>query len=81
MTDSFVFTSLSVKEVAATYAKAHGKHGSKDTSTDNYSNFIRKKYLSIVGTPKWADLSVKREQDDEDSDDEFFRVRIHQRLA
>ncbi|XP_059079896.1 U3 small nucleolar RNA-associated protein 18 homolog [Tigriopus californicus] len=62
-----------VKEVASTYAQAHGKHGSKDTSTDNYSNFIRKKFLSIVGTPKWADLSVKRDHDDEDSDDEFFR--------
>lgn len=65
-----------VKDVAATYQKAKGKHGTKDTSTQEYSEFLEKKYLSFVGTPKWAEVPGPDEnQEDEDSDDEFLRVR------
>jgi hypothetical protein len=62
-----------VKDVTATYTKAVGKHGNKETSDEKYSKALKKKYLSIVGTPKWADLDQDGAGGD-DSDDEFFRV-------
>jgi len=61
-----------VKDVTASYAKAKGKHGAKETSTQNYADTIRKNFSSMVDTPKWADLNRGRGSDD-DSDDEFFR--------
>lgn len=60
-----------VKDVTATYKKAIGKHGSKETSTENYANQLRKNFKSMCDTPKWADLENQKK--DEDSDDEFFR--------
>ena len=67
-----------VKDVTATYTKARGKHGQKETSTEKYSKALKKKFISIVGTPKWADLARKsRREEDEDSDDEFFRVTVN----
>ncbi len=63
-----------VKDVVANYKKAKGKHGQKETSNENYSEFLRKKFTSLVDTPKWADLDRDRDEGD-DSDDEFFRVK------
>jgi hypothetical protein len=58
------------------YSKARGKHGMKETSTEKYSKSLKRKFQSLMGTPKWADLDQKKiAKDDEDSDDEFFRVR------
>ena len=65
----------SVKDVTATYSKAKGKHGAKETSEELYSKAVKKKFVSIVGTPKWADLDAKKIRD-EDSDEEYFRVRV-----
>jgi hypothetical protein len=61
-----------VKDVTATFAKGVGKHGKKETSTENYAKTLRKNFSSLMDTPKWADLDVQRQT--EDSDDEFFRV-------
>ena len=61
-----------MKNKTAEYNKAIGKHGRKETSTENYADSLRKKFSSLVDTPKWADLDHKKE--DADSDDEFFRV-------
>ena len=61
-----------VRDVAASYNKAKGKHGQKEFSKENYAETLRKKFKTLVDTPKWADLS--RRHDDEDSDEEFFRV-------
>jgi len=57
--------------VTATYAKAPGQHGAKETSTEAYSKALKRQFVSLMGTPKWADLDGRR---DEDSDEEFFRV-------
>ena len=61
-----------MKNKTAEYNKAIGKHARKETSTENYADSLRKKFSSLVDTPKWADLDHKKE--DADSDDEFFRV-------
>jgi len=63
-----------VKDVVATYKKAPGKHGQKATSDEKYSDFLRRKFTSLVDTPKWADLDNGKNEED-DSDDEFFKVR------
>ena len=63
-----------VKDKTKEYKKAIGKHGQKETSTENYAQSLRKKFSALVDTPKWADLDYKNE--DGDSDDEFFRVTI-----
>ena len=63
-----------VQDVVASYAKAKGKHGAKEVSAENYADSIRKKFLTMVDTPKWADLGRSKGSGD-DSDDEFFRVR------
>ena len=65
---------IQVKDVAATFSKAKGKHGQKDTSTENYAKSLRKKFTSFMDTPSWADLKGFKSKDEEDSDDEFFRV-------
>lgn len=62
---------LQVKDITATYAKAKGKHGKKETSTDNYALSLRKQFTNLMDRPKWADLQAAFQ--DEDSDDEFFR--------
>ena len=59
--------------MAATYSKAKGKHGQKDTSTENYAKSLRKQFTSFMDTPSWADLKGFKPKE-EDSDDEFFRV-------
>ena len=42
-----------VKDVAATFSKAKGKHGKKDTSTENYAKSLRKSFASFIGdTPR-----------------------------
>jgi len=61
-----------VKDVVASYSKAKGKHGKKETSKESYAETLRKKFKTLVDTPKWADLS-RNSAEDEDSDDEFFR--------
>ncbi len=66
-----------MKDVTATYTKAVGKHGLKETSTESYSKSLKRKYVSMVGTPSWADLDRnKKSRGDADSDEEFFRVII-----
>ncbi len=59
--------------MTATYAKARGKHGLKETSTEKYSQTLKKKFTALMGAPKWAELGRKG-VDSDDSDDEFFRV-------
>jgi len=59
-----------VKDVTATYNKAKGKHGEKETSTENYGKSLTRKFKSVVGDPAWASLDRK---EDADSDEEFFR--------
>ena len=61
-----------VKDKTAEYTRAIGKHGRKETSSENYADSLRKKFSSLVDTPKWADLDHRKEEGD--SDDEFFRV-------
>ena len=63
-----------VRDVVATYDKAPGQHGPRETSDLAYTKELKKKFVSIVGTPAWADLD-RRKKKGEDSDDEFFRVR------
>jgi len=62
-----------VMDVVASYGKAKGKHGAKETSKEKYADSIRKKFMTMVDTPKWADLGRTRGGADQDSDDEFFR--------
>ncbi len=64
-----------MKDVTATYTKAVGKHGEKETSTEKYSRALKRKFVSLMGTPSWADLD-KKNKEDSDSDEEFFRVRL-----
>lgn len=64
--------SFRVRDVTANYTKAVGKHGSKETSTEQYSSALQKKFMATFGNPKWADLD--RAPKDSDSDDELFRV-------
>jgi len=59
-----------VKDVAATFSKAVGKHGEKETSTEQYGKSLSRKFKSVVGEPAWASLD---KNEDADSDDEFFR--------
>ena len=66
--------SFRVKDKTASYTKAIGKHGRKETSTENYAESLRKKFSSLVDTPKWADLDHQRDEGG-DSDDDFFRVK------
>jgi hypothetical protein len=67
-----------VKDKTAEYTRAIGKHGRKETSTENYADSLRKKFASLVDTPKWADLDHQKE--DGDSDDEFFRVNYLEKI-
>ena len=60
-----------VKDVTESYAKAKGKHGKKEISTENYAKSLRKQFTSLMDSPQWADLTMQKEI--EDSDDEFFR--------
>lgn len=59
-----------VKDVVSTYSKAVGKHGTKEVSEEQYGKTLSRKFKSVVGEPAWAALG---QDDDEDSDDEFFR--------
>ena len=58
-----------VKEVAATYSKAVGRHGQQDTSTELYQRAVQRKFKAVVGEPSWANL----DREEGDSDEEFFR--------
>ena len=60
---------VQVKEVAATYSKAVGRHGQQDTSTELYQKAVQRKFKAVVGEPSWANL----DREDGDSDEEFFR--------
>lgn len=62
---------VKVKDVTATYTKAPGKHGLKETSEASYAAALRGKFASIVGAPKWAELD--RRDGGYDSDEEFFK--------
>jgi len=48
-----------LKDVVAGYKRAPGKHGSKETSTTNYKQYLEKNFVSVHGqaTPKWAELN------------------------
>ena len=59
-----------VKDVTATYNKAVGKHGEKETSIEQYGKSLTRKFKSVVGEPAWASLD---KDEDADSDDEFLR--------
>ena len=59
-----------VKDITKTFSKAKGKHGKKEISTENYAQNLRKQFMNLMETPKWADL---QRVETEDSDDEFFR--------
>ena len=59
-----------VKDVTATFNKAIGKHGEKETSTEQYGKSLSRKFKSVVGEPAWASLD---RNEDADSDEEFFR--------
>ena len=63
---------LEVKDVTASYTKAIGKHGRKETSTENYAQSLRKNFSNLMDRPKWANLQLQKDSE-EDSDDEFFR--------
>ena len=63
---------LEVKDVTANYTKAVGKHGRKETSTENYAQSLRKNFSNLMDRPKWANLQLQKDSE-EDSDDEFFR--------
>ena len=63
---------LEVKDVTASYTKAVGKHGRKETSTENYAQSLRKNFSNLMDRPKWANLQLQKDSE-EDSDDEFFR--------
>ena len=63
---------LEVKDVTAGYTKAIGKHGRKETSTENYAQSLRKNFSNLMDRPKWANLQLQKDSE-EDSDDEFFR--------
>jgi hypothetical protein len=52
--------------------KAAGKHGAKETSEEQYGKALERRFKSLVGEPEWAKLD-RPEQEDGDSDDEFFR--------
>ena len=64
---------LQVKDVAATFTKARGKHGGKDASSENYANSLRRKFTALKDTPKWANFESRGVDAEDDSDDEFFR--------
>jgi len=57
----------------ATYTKAKGKHGEKETSEEQYGKSLSRRFKSVVGEPAWASLDKRDEEGDGDSDDEFFR--------
>jgi len=59
-----------VKDVTATFNKAVGKHGEKETSNEHYGKSLSRKFKSVVGEPAWASLD---RNEDADSDEEFFR--------
>jgi len=59
-----------VKDVTATFSKAVGKHGEKETSIEHYGKSLSRKFKSVVGEPAWASLDKK---EDADSDEEFLR--------
>ena len=63
---------LEVKDVTANYKKAIGQHGKKETSTENYAQSLRKNFSNLMDRPKWANLQLQKDSE-EDSDDEFFR--------
>ncbi len=63
--------------MTATYTRAPGKHGAKETSEEKYSKALKRKFLSLVGTPSWADLDGKKKRKGlgaEEADEAFFRV-------
>ena len=65
---------LQVKDITQTYTKGHGKHGEKEFSAENYAQSLRRKFTALRDVPKWADIrSGKKDTQDDDSDDEFFR--------
>ena len=61
-----------LKDVVAGYQRAPGKHGSKQTSTTNYKQYLEKSFVSVHGqaTPKWAQLNegaLKKKSNDLDN--------------
>ena len=52
--------------------KAAGKHGAKETSEEQYGKALERRFKSLVGEPDWAKLD-RKEEEEGDSDDEFFR--------
>ena len=60
---------ISPQDVVATYTKARGKHGAKETSEEQYGRALARRFKSVVGEPAWAAL----DREEEDSDEEFLR--------
>ena len=58
-----------VKDVAASYRKAPGRHGEQDSSREQYQRSVTRKFKAVVGEPGWASL----DREEGDSDEEFFR--------
>ena len=63
------FPLISPQDVVATYTKARGKHGAKETSEEQYGRALARRFKSVVGEPAWAAL----DREEEDSDEEFLR--------
>lgn len=62
-----------VKDVTKSFRKAAGKHGAKETSEEQYGRALERRFKSLVGEPEWAKLDRTVEEEEGDSDDEFFR--------
>lgn len=48
-------------------------NGGINARSNQYTELLKQKFTSIVGTPKWADLNAKH-QEDEDSDEEVLKT-------
>lgn len=67
-----------LKDIVAGYKKAPGKHGSKETSTTNYKQYLEKNFVSVHGqaTPKWAQLTDDGSKKKADALENLTKVRF-----
>ncbi|KAK7083460.1 U3 snoRNP protein [Halocaridina rubra] len=64
---------IRVMDVVANMTKARGSRGIRETSTKKYERELRDKFEQVYGgTPEWADLDRKPEEDSDD--DELVRT-------
>ncbi|XP_015521567.1 U3 small nucleolar RNA-associated protein 18 homolog [Neodiprion lecontei] len=65
---------LSVEETL----RLQGRRLAVQRPEKHYKELLRNKYQQLVGTPKWAEISAKKETgSEEDSDDEILRHSSH----